>query len=489
MRVSAAAPAQPSDPETRVVRIAAWEAGAWALMVTVGESVAFVYLSKAGVDGAILGLLATAPAALGALVQASLPKLFSRASCVHQALACVLIQVLGLATIAFGIRATGPQLPTIGAGLCLYWIGGMGSAAPWQEWMSRIVSRRAHNGFFAKRATVASIVTLASFIPVGLLLQERLDATVMHWLLFGAALMRLGSFSLLCTQPRPAAPNAATSPTLALAPSYSRTPRAAPGGPGISLAALCALHFLFKGAVYFSSPFYIPYMLNEMRLTPLSYFYLTAVPLLARIAVLRNWGRLLDEKRLFEGLLVSLMVASCLPSLWPVSTNLGYLSILQLGSGFAWSGFDLIVVIMVQTLYPHRILQALSLFLAAGSLGNVLGGVAGGSFLDKTGNYAYLFHISGALRLVTGFAMLHYMRRCGAFRFRSLALRAGVVTILSMRPSIELISRVFPWNPDILRKRHAPAPAAGHAHMERHAHDPRLASRIASPGDDSSRAS
>ena len=102
-------------------------------------------------------------------------------------------------------------------------------------------------------------------------------------------------------------------------------------------------------------------------------------------------------------------------------------------AGLSWAGFDLITILLVQTMYPRSITQKLGLFLALSSLGSVAGSLIGGFILKVTHNYHILFGVSGTMRLLAGFFILSYLRQNQLFKFQQLKMKSGLATLLMVR--------------------------------------------------------
>jgi MFS family permease len=215
----------------------------------------------------------------------------------------------------------------------------------------------------------------------------------------------------------------------------------------VPILPICVAIFFFRFSVNTSSPFYSAFMLKELSMTFPQYLFLTAVPLISKIISLHNWARMLDHKRIFEALVLSTVIVSLVPILWSAYHATAWLAVLQVLSGLSWSGFELVSVLLIQQMYPGNITQRLGIFLAAGSLGSVFGGVAGGALLNDGYSYTQLFTLSGWLRLGTGMGLLLYLRKQHLFRFQHLKLREGVITIVALRPSVEAMIKLVPLKP------------------------------------------
>lgn len=455
---------------TSIKRLSTLEGASCAVMVCFSETLAITYLSKVTQSAFELGILTTLPAAFGAVVQMAVPALCAKACPSKLTKLSVCVQVLGLFALGICFLSGTLTLPALLAGLTLYWVGGMTAGAPWQEWISRLVPEAQHNSFFATRNALVSLVTLCAMLVSGVLFQGRLSTEWVGASLLAAAGVRIVSLVLLLNHPAPRrsmgaagghdvgfaetasgdAPHGAEAsrpplPCKGLTHAGGTRGRVKSGAFGLkTLVLLSCLLFVFRITIHVSAPYYNPYMLNELKLSLFTYTVLNALPLLVRSLMVSNWGVLLDRDRMYEGLCIALFGIALLPYLWTLSGSLEYLSMLQLASGIIWSGFELITVLLIQRMYPRKIMQSLSVFTAFGSLGGVAGALLGGALRDAGWSYFQVFVLSAFGRGAAGFLFLAALYKLGAFRFRALDLRLGLVTVLSVRPSLDLIGRFLP---------------------------------------------
>lgn len=436
------------------------DGGLFSLMVGLGETVAITFLAILKIPSVTLGLLSTLPPAFGAICQASLPFLFRNMPVHHLTLASVVVQILGLIGLGFAVLIEPFQTLLVGLCLTLYWIGGMTAGAPWQEWLARLIPAHEHNRFFAMRASFLAFVLLATYITVGLFMNNNLTTSWVAGCVFASAIFRTFSLVALFSHPQPPyAPLSKNVDSRTLQRSKfsfdtSLFESCASTGPKFSLLVLCGLNFFHKLAVCISGPFFAPYMLQTLAMTPLLYFSLNAVPLAVRAFFLGNWGRLLDEKRMYEGLVICVVGIAFLPALWVLNSSPGYITLWQGVSGLVWAGFELLTVLFIQQLYPNSIMRSLALFTAAGSLGNAAGGYIGGLLADFGYNYTQLFQISSAFRLISGLSFLWYLHHKAAFRVRSLKLIQGFGTVLAVNaPLRSVANRLAPLQNRVRRKK------------------------------------
>ena len=406
--------------------------------VTVGfsEVLIIIWYSRQVKDAVSLGLILTLPAAIGAITQAlaTRKKSFAR-NPLKLASASIVTQIFGLVTIALGLQNPDDFNIVLIAGQCLYWMGSMTATSPTQEILAQTVPAQQHNRFFSRRAIVMTIVTLGCNILAAVLLDRGLNPVMMIRFVLAAAAMRLLSLSLLVVKGTPRTGAAVNAPVAAKEPSHEVI---------VSIFKLSLCIALFRCAVNISSPFFSAYMLKDMGFSFGLYSIMTAVPLITKTLCLNNWARLLDDKKIFEGLAIATFLIGLGPILCALTKDLVWFASIQVMSGISWSGFDLISVLLIQNMYPRSITSKLGLFLAFGSLGSVTGSVIGGLILNHSGSFITLFHLSGVTRLMTGFLLLWYLRRNHLFRFHHLNLKHGLATLMTVRPSIEAAAKLIP---------------------------------------------
>lgn len=417
--------------------IGVWYIEALCQGVTIGfsEVLITIWYSRQIGDAVSLGLILTLPAAIGAMTQALATRKKSFTD--HPTkLACasILTQIIGLITIAAGLRYASDFNAVLVAGQCFYWMGAMTATSPTQEILAQTVPHKQHNRFFSRRAVVITVVTLACNIASAFLMDRGLNAVVMMRFVLAAAAMRMLSLALIMKKSSPKSSFIDHANTNA-----EPTPEAL-----VSIVKLSLCMAFFRFAVNISSPFFSAYMLAGLGYSFSLYSLMTAIPLITKMFFLGNWGKLLDDKKTFEGLALATFFISLSPILWAFFDSKLALAGLQAISGTTWAGFDLISVLLIQHMYPKSITSKLGLYLAFGSLGTVAGGLAGGYILNHTKSFSLIFELSGIARFATGFFLLWYLRRHHLFRFHHLNLKHGLATLIAVRPSIEVAARIIP---------------------------------------------
>jgi MFS family permease len=300
--------------------------------------------------------------------------------------------------------------------LAMFYHGSMNLIQPqWRAWMGSIVPPRRRGAIFASRTRLTMVVTLLVFFVGGALLSLSEDigkSWLGFCLLFSlAALGRMVSARLLSLMHDPD-----PKPHGAEAIAFISTLKAIKK----SLHEPVFRHYSFfvagmLGLVAISAPFFSVYMLRDLEFTYLQYSLNSIASIATQFITLRFWGRFSDR----YGNRLVMIATSCflpsLPVLWIFSESFYYLLLVQILSGFAWSGFSLSTANYLYDIRPHK--SNFSTYAATQSAVSAccvfFGALAGGyiataapammanfSLLDWGNEIFLVFATSGLLRLL-----------------------------------------------------------------------------------------
>jgi len=130
-------------------------------------------------------------------------------------------------------------------------------------------------------------------------------------------------------------------------------------------------------ATYLSAPFFAVFMLRDLQFSYLTYMGLQVCSSFASLVALPLWGRHADLVGNVGVLRLSSFFAALIPVLWLFSHDPAYLMLVQIWSGFAWSGVTLSAANFIyDAVTPQKRVRCIAYF-------NVINGVALflGSFL------------------------------------------------------------------------------------------------------------
>jgi MFS family permease len=94
-------------------------------------------------------------------------------------------------------------------------------------------------------------------------------------------------------------------------------------------------------ATYLAAPFFAVFMLRDLQLSYLTYMALQVCASLAALVALPLWGKHADLVGNVRVLRLSSFLAALIPIFWLFSQTPAYLMVVQMVSGFAWSGVTL----------------------------------------------------------------------------------------------------------------------------------------------------
>jgi hypothetical protein len=283
-----------------------------------------------------------------------------------------------------------------------YWGFGMASAAAWGSWAEMLVPKSIRSNYFARRTRFVQAGTLIGFLGGGFSLQYAKNGGFLlqaFAMLFGvAAICRLLSAWSLSAQSE-TAPKKDDQKSVSFLELGRRIWN---GGSERFLLYLVAMQF----GVYFSGPYFNPYILRHMQLSYSMYVMLIGSCFLAKMLALPAWGmvaqRMGPQKLLWFGGIGIIPISG----LWLVSNSLPFLFALQIVGGVAWAAYELAMLLLFfESLRREERTALMTLYNAANALAMVLGSIGGGlviNFLEKSGeSYLLVFALSSVLRFLT----------------------------------------------------------------------------------------
>jgi len=405
----------PGHPATadRAISALVVEGGFQALAQGLGEAYLGAFALRLGAGGLSLGLVATLPTAAGSMAQTA-----ARRERAGHGVARAFIarawsaQALGYASLGLCLLLT-PALavPALCALAFLAWgCGGMANPA-WTSLVSGVVPRARHGWFFGRRGALQQVGMLAAILGGAALLSamtERGSEGIGFALLFVlAGIARLAGAGVLVRVPALEAPGPR--------PSRAR-------GFGILRASgkfrrlalyLWCLHL----ATCVSTPFFVPYMLDELRFSYALIGALVATPAIVKVCTLRLWGRLAD--RLGPGPLLRATgwLVVIVPGLWIVSRSPLWILAAQIYSGIVWGAFELAQASSILQATRGR-QRAVALFNAVDGgvmiAGSLLGGATVNLWAGRAGSgYLAAMVLSTILRALPALALLWRVRGIG----------------------------------------------------------------------------
>ncbi len=418
------------------MRLSLFEGAFYALMVGFGETYFLADAVRLGASALEIALVVSLPLFLGAagplLTLYALPRLGARR---RWTVAMTSLQCAALLLIVALDWQSLSSPSSLILCVCLYQMGGLGAAVAWNSWFGDLVTPSVRGRYFAKRSRIVQVALCLSVIAAGLLLQwlEPARAGVAasgsgrgFMLLFLlAATARLVSSVLLASTWEPRFHRPA---------SVRQLVRIATGGRGRATIRLLLCAAALQAATYIASPFFVPFMLEELEFTYVEFMLATLAVMAGKFLFFPAWGRTVDRFGARPGLMLAATMVALVPLPWLFARGLGVVIFAQLLSGATWSGWE---ISYFSILVENSVKRTRAYVFAFQSVLNggaqLLGSTLGGLLLQVVdGRFVIAFSISALLRLavVSAFPRFVPASRSPTPRRRDLVLRA-----IGFRPS------------------------------------------------------
>lgn len=322
----------------------------------------------------------------------------------------------------------------------IYWVLGMVVSPAWNSWMADLVPVNERGRYFGKRTKIAGVASFVAFILGGMLLQrfggdfEYLGYVVIFSLAF---ISRLFSVFYLTRQEEP----------VYRVPKDRYKFREFIQSLFHSNFGVFTLYmFLLNFAVQVSAPFFVPYMLNDLKMSYITLTLVTATSMIVKYMVMPAWGKLIDKYGARVVLKLTGYMIPLVPLMWVFSSNFYYLLIAQVLSGFVWAGFELATVNFMFDATPYdkraamiayfNVLYGISII-----LGSLFGSYVATLDLFLSG-YLLVFFTSAMLRLLIPLFFVHKIaeiRKVPDVGYDKLLFK-----ILEIRPTRGFIINIIP---------------------------------------------
>lgn len=324
----------------RALRLSLAEGSAWALMVGLAETYFIAIAVHLGASPLQLGLVVGLPLALGGVGPlGTLVLLRLQVRRRPLAVAAVVAQVLVLCGL--GWRLGHEQLRTVELllAICLYQAAGQAAGTAWSSWYGDLVPAETRGRWFGRRNQMVYLSICLGLVIGGLLMQHLAPGGVgaaggarAFALLMGlAAGCRIVSGCLLAAAPEPHFSGLLPRRRALQVVSTQR------GGRALRLLLLGAA---FQFTVYWCSPYFAPFELENLHFTYLQFMISSLCVIVAKAVAGPLWGRTIDRQGARPVFLASLFLIALVPLPWLWAKGLGLVLLSQAWSGSSWSGFE-----------------------------------------------------------------------------------------------------------------------------------------------------
>ena len=387
----------------RDLRLNVADGATYGVMVGGGETYLQPFVLAIGLGEVFAGLVASVPVLIGSLLQFVSPTAV-RILRSHRrwVVLCAGLQAfcfVPLVVAALLGRMTQWQVLIVAS---VYWAASLGTGPAWNTWQGTMIPRAIRAKFFAMRSRIAQAATLVGFLGSGFALQygkNSSDPAMIFWifcLLFSIAGISRG-LSTAClylqSEPNPIPTNMRF---LSLREQWHKFSRGPTGRLLVSAVGM-------QVGVYVAGPFFVPYMLKELKLEYTQVAILLGVSYVAKFVFLPAWGRVAHRMGAYRLIWIGAMGVAPLAGGWVVSDNYVWLLVLQMMAGTAWGAYELALVLLFFEAIPEsERTSLLTLYNVANSAALAFGSLIGALILKEVGvsvtGYLYVFAASTLLR-------------------------------------------------------------------------------------------
>ncbi len=347
-----------------------------------------------------IGLLASVPNLTMAISQLAAPNLSEKAGSRKR---LILPVVLTHALLWLPILL----IPYVFPGSKVWWLillitlsavfGSLASPA-WGSMMADLVPIKIRGRYFSFRGRIIGFVALVFSFIGGAILQVYTNNVFLGFTIIfgGATIFRLLSFYFLSRMYEPG---------LSGSGEKKKSLFDILGHMGSSNLGKFTLYVAsISFATNLAGPFFAVYMLRDLDLSYMNYIILISSNAVANILFQPFWGRRTDRYGNIRIVKITSYLMPFVPLLWLVSSNLYYLIIAEIYSGFVWSGFTLATTNFVYDASdPNNRTKHIALYNAVNGATTCIGALIGGFLAPHLPailgyNLRTLFTISGIMR-------------------------------------------------------------------------------------------
>lgn len=371
------------------------EGMSYSVMAGIGDAYVPAAAVALGASNFYIGLLTALPQLFGAALQffslSALRILKNRKLLVM--IGCLLHALTWLPVIALLLWPGPHSVPlmifffSLGAGFSLF------VNPAWSSWVADIVPENERGDYFANRSRLMQFTLFAATFAAGFALQElslTFETRLAFAAVFGIAFFaRLSSvfFNMVVGDVKYEIQliREIGMRHLFLLPAYRNELW--------FLAFVAMMGF----SSLFASPFFTPYVLNDLGYDVVALGMLTAITVLTKIVAFPYWGKIIDRFGNRAVLITGAFMVPFVPFMWLFSRDFAMLALFNMFSGFIWSGFDLATFNYALALVGRELRASfISKYNIFVGIFSAAGAVAGGLFLANFGTVA-LFGYTGIL--------------------------------------------------------------------------------------------
>lgn len=374
------------------------EGALYSLVIATAESFALVFAVSRGFHTYQVGLLTTLPLLLAAMVNLVLPRFVDQSRLKHWLLGLVSFQVGGLLLLLVSSLSEAPTFMGIFIALSVYWIGGLAASPLWVDWMSGWLPTTQLGSYFSRRSAFISFITLCFTLLCAGVAHEFGKSTWFFSALFAfAAISRIGALVVLSLRPDPEISQIRKRRLEKDSKSFSFRQLL-----GVSVRPLVYILIgttVFRFVVNIASPYFLPYMIKDLGFDTSTLALLQAMTYLSSFFFMASFGESLRRFSMLVGLQVSMMGIVGVSIAWCFFQDAWLIAGIQFFNGIFWAGFDLALVLMIQSAFPQTARRLMGIQIACAQVAAVGGSAVGAWLLQSGWTHLHVIEVSTLLRV------------------------------------------------------------------------------------------
>jgi len=199
-------------------------------------------------------------------------------------------------------------------------------------------------------------------------------------------------------------------------------------------------------SVNLAAPFFSVFMLRDLKFDYLTYTFVVITVTIAQIFTIDRWGRHADKVGNVKVLKFTSLFIASLPFWWIINQYPLYLVIIQIISGFAWSGFNLCATNFIyDAVTPEKRTRCIAYFNVSSGVALCFGALLGGYLVNILPNlFGYkilsLFLISSTLRFFVVFLVSRKIREVR--KVEKISSRELFYSVIGIKPISGITLRV-----------------------------------------------
>jgi len=338
----------------------------------------------------------------------------------------------------------------------LYWATGLATGPAWNTWVEEIVPPGIRVRFFSRRSRLQQVCTFGGLVAAGITLHVASQYDRALWgftaIFVAATGLRLASAWFLFQHPREhvdsnerlweatgqqsidalVVPDESARGNGPIHPTRDSAFRSKAAG------RLLGYLVLMQVFIQVSGPFFTPYMLTHLGFTYGEFVWLTSMAFVSKVLSIAFWGRTAEKFGADRLLWIGGIGLIPLSSFWIFSSDLLYLTFVQILAGIAWAAYELGFFLSFFDLLPRaRRTKLLTIYNFANTSAICLGAVIGAVIFNRLGAdeeaYDWLFGLSAVGRLLclsvlAGTTLPHRAVRTIALRILSVRVNSGSIS-------------------------------------------------------------